>query len=69
MDKQGVNLYYLIELEEYVTKGVPLVLEGQISTPTQIFDALRECNDYMSDYVGDEEGVIKEIRFDKVNDK
>ncbi len=67
MDNQGLNIYYLIELEEYVTKGVPLVLEGHISTPTQIYDALRECNDYMSDYVGDEEGIIKEIRFDKVN--
>jgi hypothetical protein len=67
MDNQGLNLYFLIELEQYVIKGVPLVLEGHISTPTQIFDALRECNDYMSDYVGDEQGAVKEIRFDKVN--
>lgn len=65
--KQGLDLYFLMELEEYETKGVPLVLEGQESTPVQIFDALRECNDYMSDYVGDEKGDIKEIRFDKVN--
>jgi hypothetical protein len=65
--KQGLDLYFLIELEEYVTKGVPLVLEGHASTPIQIFDALRECNDYMSDYIGDEKGGIKEIRFDKVN--
>lgn len=67
MENQGVTLYYLIELEEYVTKGIPLVLEGHISTPIQIYEALRECNDYMSDYVGDEKGELKEIRFDKVN--
>lgn len=67
MENQGLTLYYLIELEQYETKGVPLVLEGKISTPTQIYDALRECNDYMSDYVGDDKGGIKEIRFDKVS--
>jgi hypothetical protein len=67
MDNQGLNLYFLIELKEYVTKGVPLVLEGHICTPIQIFEALRECNNYMSDYVGDEEGKVKEIRFDKIN--
>ena len=67
MENQGLTLYYLIELEEYVTKGVPLVLEGKISTPAQVYDALRECNDYMSDYVSDEKGELKEIRFDKVS--
>lgn len=67
MESQGLDLYFLIELEEYVTKGVPLVLEGHISTPIQIFDAFRESNDYMSDYVGDEQGVLREIRFDKIN--
>lgn len=67
MNNQGLDLYFLIELQEYVTKGVPLVLEGYASTPIQIFDALRECNDYMSDYIGDEQGILREIRFDKVN--
>ncbi|PXV91009.1 hypothetical protein C8E03_10416 [Lachnotalea glycerini] len=65
--KKGLDLYFLIELENYVTNGVPLVLEGHASTPIQIYEALRECNDYMSDYVGNEKGELKEIRFDKVN--
>ncbi|MFA9377053.1 MAG: hypothetical protein ACERKZ_09920 [Lachnotalea sp.] len=67
MNSLGINIYFLIELEAYVSKGVPLVLEGRISTPIQIFDAFRECNNYMSDYVSDEKGNLKEIRFDKVN--
>lgn len=67
MNNQGLDLYFLIELEQYVTKGVPLVLEGHVSTPIQIFDALRECNSYMSDYIGDEQGILREIRFDKIN--
>lgn len=68
MEKQGFDLYFLIELETYVKKGVPLLLEGKVSTPVQIFDALRESNDYMSDYIGDEQGILREIRFDKVSD-
>jgi len=69
MENKRLDIFYLIELEEYVIKGVPLVLEGRISSAEKVYDALRECNDYMSDYVGDERGMVKEIRFDKVSDK
>lgn len=69
MENQRLDIVYLIELEEYVIKGVPLVLEGCISSAEKVYDALRECNDYMSDYVGDERGKVQEIRFDKVSDK
>lgn len=66
MNNQELDLFFLVELEEYETRGVPLLLEGRVSTPIQIFYALQESSDYMSDYIGDEQGILKEIRFDKV---
>jgi len=59
------------ELREYKSKQVDLLLEGRQSTPQQIANAclVREEGCYMREYVGDEDGAIVEIRFNKIADK
>lgn len=52
-------------LEHY---GIGLYLEGRPSTPEEIRNVCSVCEDsaYMPDYVMDEEGGLKEIRYDRV---
>lgn len=65
--KQCKSLY--IELQSIESRGITLFLEGEESSPDGVVAALEvneECS-YMRDYVFDE-GVLKELHFDKVND-
>lgn len=65
--KQRKSLY--IELQSIESRGITLFLEGEESSPDGVIEALEvneECS-YMRDYIFDE-GVLKEIHFDKVND-
>ncbi|MCL2052648.1 MAG: hypothetical protein FWG91_13120 [Lachnospiraceae bacterium] len=48
-------------------KGIILYLDGKLATPDEI--AYRCINDkaaYMPDYIMDDKGTLKEIRYDKV---
>lgn len=58
------------ELHGYYRQGVSLCLDGEPSTPDQIVRACRveEEGSYMRDYVSDEKGTIRQIRFDFVKD-
>lgn len=59
------------ELREYKSKQVNLMLEGRDSTPRQIANACfvrEDDNCYMREYVGNEEGTIVEIRFNKIKE-
>ena len=58
------------ELRDYRRQGVSLCLDGEPSTPDRIAHACRveEEGSYMRDYVSDEKGTIRQIRFDFVKD-
>lgn len=58
------------ELRGYCQQGVSLCLDGEPSTPNRIARACRveEEGSYMRDYVSDEKGAIRQIRFDFVKD-
>lgn len=58
------------ELREYKNKQVNLYLEGRDSTPQEIANAcvIMEEGSYMREYVGNEDGIIIEIRFDKITE-
>lgn len=48
-------------------KGVTLYLEGRPATPEEIASrCVQEENSYMADYVLDDDGELKELRYDKV---
>lgn len=57
-----------LELQSYENQGITIWLEGFISTPMHVTSklSLNEENLYMRDYIFDE-GVLKEVRFDKIN--
>lgn len=57
------------KLEQVRQQGVYLFLEGKPSTPKEIAGkCVCEDADYMADYVLDEDGVLKELRYDRVAD-
>ncbi|MBQ8591311.1 MAG: hypothetical protein IJ485_00970 [Lachnospiraceae bacterium] len=55
-------------LENIVHSGVNLYLDGRRVSPQEIADiyAVREDVAYMPDYVTDDRGVLKEVRYDKI---
>lgn len=56
----------LEELLAYYDEGVELTLKGQPASPKRIVHecVIRERGRYMSDFIPDGEGQLKEIRFD-----
>ena len=57
------------QLTEYYRKGVKVSLEGVRMPVSQIarICAVREEGKYMGDYIVDEDGELKEVRFDRVS--
>jgi hypothetical protein len=58
----------LSSLKNISNKGIALYLDGKAATPDEIaFHCVNEDEAlYMPDYILDEKGVLKEIRYDKV---
>lgn len=57
------------KLEKFKKSGVGLFLEGHPATPRQIANCcVCEETVYMADYVMDENGALKELRYDRVTD-
>lgn len=57
----------LLRLEQMRRSGVSLFLDGRSVLPIEVVaKAVREDSPYMADYVLDNEGVIRQVRFDKV---
>ncbi len=55
------------KLENISKSGVCLFLEGEPATPKQIAErCVCEESVYMADYVIDETGALKELRYDRV---
>ncbi len=60
---------YLEGLRRYYNKGIPIYIDGKLSTEdewSRIFETREDGGFYMGDYVGAEEGCLKEIRFDRI---
>lgn len=56
-------------LMKYEEAGVKLYLDGNPSDTDHILDkCVREDAAYMADYVTDEQGQVREIRYDAVSD-
>lgn len=66
MDKNQL----FIELKGIQGRGITIFVEGEKSTPEIVTDLLcvQEDDSYMRDYVYDE-GVLKELHFDKVQNR
>lgn len=55
------------ELFHSMKKGAVLYLDGELSSPKKISSAvLNEEHFYMADYVTDDRGYIREIRYDDI---
>lgn len=56
------------QLAEVSKQGVALYLDGHVSTPEEIARtyAINEDLVYMPDYVVDETGTLREVRYDKI---
>lgn len=63
------KMQLFVELQEIEQRGITLWLEGLQSNSAGITDAIfvNEDDLYMRDYIYDK-GVLKELRFDKIND-
>ena len=60
---------YLDGLKRFKKRGIPIIIDGKECREadwTRIFDVGEDGAFYMGDYVGAEQGCLKEIRFDKV---
>lgn len=56
-------------LENVRQRGVELFLEGEPSSPGEIAGkCIGEDCVYMADYVLDDRGVLRELRYDKISD-
>ena len=68
--KENRNQLY-VELQSFADQGIVLFLDGSPITPEYVTHVLCAAEDacYMRDYVYDEtEGVLKELRFDRLNE-
>ena len=57
----------LSSLNSISNKGITLYLNGKAATPAEIAACcVNDKVSYMPDYVMDDEGALKEVRYDKV---
>ena len=60
---------YLDGLKRYHDRGITILIDGEECPETdwgRIFELGEDGGFYMGDYVGADQGCLKEIRFDKV---
>ncbi len=60
---------YVNGLKKYEARGIPVYIDGMVPEDgdwEKIFQVNEDGSFYMCDYVGAEEGRLKEIRFDRV---
>lgn len=63
---------YVDGFRRFESKGVPVYIDGQEAKEKdweKIFQVQEDGAFYMCDYVGMEEGALREIRFDRVYNK
>ena len=69
-EKWGQYESLLKELLAYQTRRVRLVLDGRQSTPYEITHAYMAAEEggYMRDYIGDDNGKLIQISFDRIRE-
>lgn len=68
MEEEQKKQNFQKALKRYKKQGVSLFIENQLASPKKIAKMhLREDACYMADYVMDDNGTLREIRFDKIN--
>lgn len=57
-----------LQLEDMMKGGVMLYIDDRLASPNEIvtIQCVREGSNYMADYVLNDDGTCKEMRFDKV---
>lgn len=67
-EKETMTLF--MELQTLEDRGVGIWMEGQVSSPKKVSEvlAVNEESIYMRDYIF-QEGVLKELHFDKITDR
>ena len=68
-DHKKLQKTYLDGLRRFKNKGVRIMIDGKECAETEwgrIFEMGEDGGFYMGDYIGAEQGGLKEIRFDKV---
>lgn len=63
---------YVNGLKRFEAKGIPVLIDGEKPGEEdwgKIFQIREDGSFYMSDYIGIEEGSLKEIRFERVYNK
>lgn len=68
-DRKELQRTYLDGLRRYKKRGIPIIIDGEECLEadwSRIFEMGEDGGFYMGDYVGAEQGCLKEIRFDKV---
>ncbi len=54
-------------LEEILSRGIELYLDGLPASPSRIVERfVREDTVYMPDFVIDEDGVLTQVRYDRI---
>lgn len=69
MDEQEKNYQeFFVELTNYERSGVRMQMNGFPASPLQIVSAhmVKEGSSYMRDYILDDQGMIRELDFNKV---
>lgn len=55
------------DLRRSLKQGALLYMDGRLAAPSQISDSLvRETGNYMADYIMDDAGHVREIRYDRI---
>ena len=60
---------YVDGLRRFESRGIPIYIDGTIASDkdwAKIFQVREDGAFYMCDYVGGDEGTLKEIHFDRV---
>ena len=67
-DRDEIEFDLMMQLGNYVERGISLFFDNKPSTPYEIANNLtvRENEAYMADYVHDDLGNLLQIRYDKV---
>ena len=58
------------KLEDILNQGIELYLDGRPASPDRIVERfVREDTVYMPDFVINEDGVLTQVRYDKIMEK
>lgn len=62
------KLKMLNQLSCYEKQGIPIFLDNVQCSPLQVVETcmIKEGNDYMPDFVQDDNGNLYQLRFDKI---